>query len=64
MASPPPGCWAVPGHDTARCTRTAPAGYCPPLRCWCGGCPWREPPPPVLQIPRRRFELATEGATP
>lgn len=38
-----PGCHLVPGHDKAACTRTAPAGYCAPKRCYCGGCPWFVP---------------------
>ena len=30
-------------HPGVTCWRTAPSGYCPPARCYCGGCPWFVP---------------------
>jgi len=37
------------------------AGYCAPLRCYCTFCESWEPPPLIVQVPRRR--LAPEAAT-
>ncbi len=33
-----PAC--IESHPGRICSRTAPAGYCLPPRCYCGTCPW------------------------